>query len=49
MPTTELSTYAMWEGLTVEVAELWTVFHEHYSLLDQSSDMGQLISEKGIF
>ena len=26
---------------TVEVAELWTVFHEHYSLLDhQSSNMG---------
>ncbi len=31
---------------TVEVMELWTVFHEHYSLLDQSSNMGRCISTK---
>ncbi len=29
---------------TVEVVELWTVFHEHYSLLGQSSIMGRCIS-----
>ena len=29
---------------TVEVVELWTVFHEHYSLLGQSSNMGCCIS-----
>ena len=29
---------------TVEVVDLWTVFHEHYSLLDQSSNMGHCIS-----
>ena len=30
--------------LTVEVMDLWTVFHEHYSLLVQSSDVGRCIS-----
>ncbi len=25
---------------TVEVVELWTVFHEHYSLLNQTRNMG---------
>ena len=29
---------------TVEVVELWTVFHEHDSLLGQSSNMGCCIS-----
>ena len=29
---------------TVEVTELWTVFHEHYSLLGKSSNMGCCIS-----
>ena len=29
---------------TVEVVELWTVFHEHYSLLGQSRNMGRFIS-----
>ena len=50
--------YLFWEIVsyalesTVEVAELWTVFHEHYSLLGQSSIMGCCISEhlsEGIF
>ena len=25
---------------TVEVVELWTIFHEHYSLLTHPSNMG---------
>ncbi len=29
---------------TVEVVELWTVFHERYSLLGQSNNMGCCIS-----
>ena len=30
--------------ITVEVLELWTVFHEHCLLLGQSSNMGRCIS-----
>ncbi len=30
--------------LTVEVVELWTIFHEHYSLLGWSSNTGHCIS-----
>ncbi len=29
---------------TVEVAKLWTVFHEHYSLFGQSSNIGFCVS-----
>ena len=34
---------------TVELMELWTVFHEHYSLLGQSRNMGHFLNILLIF